>query len=92
MTTGLPVRERLNASTLLDQNLEAGRAEKGALITADGVVTYGQLARLTAGVATHLRELGIERAQRVLMILDDSPAFPATFLGGDADRCGANPG
>ena len=39
--------ERLNASTLLDRNLEAGRADKTALLTADGAVTYGELASLT---------------------------------------------
>ena len=81
--------ERLNASTLLDRNLEAGRAGKTALLTADGAVTYGELASLTSAVASYLLDLGVEREQRVLMILDDSPAFPATFLG--AIRIGAVP-
>ncbi len=81
--------ERLNASTLLDHNLEAGRADKTALLTADGAVTYGELASMTAAVASYLVDLGVEREQRVLMILDDSPAFPATFLG--AMRIGAVP-
>ena len=36
--------ERLNASTLLDRNLEAGRAGKTAFETADGQVTYSELA------------------------------------------------
>ena len=81
--------DRVNASTIIDRNLEAGRADKTALITADGAVSYGELARLTAGVAGYLRELGVQREQRVLMILDDSPAFPAVFLG--AMRIGAVP-
>ena len=81
--------ERLNASTLLDAQLEAGRADKSALLTADRVVTYGELAGLTAAVASYLNMLGIEREQRILMILDDSPAFPAVFLG--AMRIGAVP-
>jgi len=81
--------ERLNASTLLDRNLEAGRAGKTAFLTADGAVTYGELASLTAAVASYLIDLDVEREQRVLMILDDSPAFPATFLG--AMRIGAVP-
>ena len=79
----------MNASAILDRNLEAGRGDKIALITEDRSVTYRELAELTAAVATYLRELGIEREQRVLMILDDSPAFPATFLG--AMRIGAVP-
>ena len=81
--------ERLNASTLLDVQLEAGRADVPALLTVDGRVTYGQLAGLTGAVASYLTMLGIEREQRVLMILDDSPAFPAVFLG--AMRIGAVP-
>jgi benzoate-CoA ligase family protein len=80
---------RLNASTLLDQQLEQGRAEKVALLTGDGEVTYRELASLTAGVAGYLATLGVVREQRVLMILDDSPAFTATFLG--AMRIGAVP-
>jgi len=88
MTIGLAT-DRVNASTMLDRQLEAGRAEKPALITEDGSLTYRELARLTAGVATYLRELGIEREQRVLMIVGDSPAFPSTFLG--AMRIGAVP-
>ncbi len=81
--------ERLNASTLLDRNLEADRAEKTALLTAGGAVSYGELASLTAAVASYLTDLDVQCEQRVLMILDDSPAFPATFLG--AMRIGAVP-
>ena len=81
--------ERLNASTLLDANLDGGRAERPALLTADRVVSYGELAGLTAAVASYLTMLGVEREQRILMILDDSPAFPAVFLG--AMRIGAVP-
>lgn len=80
---------RLNASTLLDAQLEAGRADTPALLTGDGVVSYGELAGLTGAVASYLNMLGIEREQRILMILDDSPAFPAVFLG--AMRIGAVP-
>jgi benzoate-CoA ligase family protein len=89
LTTAVASPERVNAGTILDRNLDAGRAESPALITADGVITYAELARLTAAICAHLRERGIEREQRVLMILDDSPAFPATFLG--AMRIGAVP-
>jgi benzoate-CoA ligase family protein len=89
VTVGAFGSERLNASTLLDRNLEAGRDDKPALLTADGAVSYRELAGLTAAVASYLTMLGVEREQRVLMILDDSPAFPAVFLG--AMRIGAVP-
>jgi benzoate-CoA ligase family protein len=89
VTVGASGSERLNASTLLDANLEVGRAEKPALLTADRVVTYRELAGLAGAVASYLTMLEIEREQRILMILDDSPAFPAVFLG--AMRIGAVP-
>ena len=44
---------------------------------------------MVAAVASYLGQLGIEREQRVLMVLDDSPAFHACFLG--AMRIGAVP-
>ena len=89
MTVTSGREERINASTLLDANLDAGRADRVALITADREVTYGELASLVAGVAAYLRELGVGRENRVLMVMDDSPAFHATFLG--AMRIGAVP-
>ena len=82
--------ERVNASAMLDRALEAGRGASAAYLLEDGtVVSYDELARLTAGVASALRELGIDREQRVLMVMDDSPAFVATFLG--TMRIGAVP-
>jgi benzoate-CoA ligase family protein len=79
----------LNASTLLDRNLEEGRAGNTAFLTATDSVTYDELASLTAAIASYLVDLEVRREQRVLMILDDSPAFPATFLA--AMRIGAVP-
>ena len=81
--------ERVNVSRMLDANLDAGRADKPAITGAEGTLTYGDLARLTARTASLLRELGVAREHRVLMVLDDSPVFPATFLG--AIRIGAVP-
>ena len=81
--------ERVNVSLLLDHNLEAGRADKPALIGEGGIQTFGDVARLTARTARLLGELGVAREERVLMVLDDSPVFHATFLG--AIRIGAVP-
>jgi benzoate-CoA ligase len=81
--------ERLNASTLLDRNLEAGRADKAALLGDFGSLTYGELAGMVARTAAYLRDAGIGREQRILLVLDDSPAFHALFLG--AIRIGAVP-
>jgi benzoate-CoA ligase family protein len=79
----------MNASTLLDDVLNSGRADSVALIAEEGQVSYRELTGMTAAVASYLAELGVEREQRVLMVLDDSPAFHACFLG--AMRIGAVP-
>jgi benzoate-CoA ligase family protein len=79
----------MNAGTWLDAVLDSGRGDQVALITSDQVVSYRELAGMTAAVASYLVELGVQREQRVLMVLDDSPAFHAVFLG--AMRIGAVP-
>jgi benzoate-CoA ligase family protein len=74
--------ERYNASLILDENLAAGRGDKLAIRTADGEeVTYAELAARAARVGHLLRDLGVQPEQRVLLVLDDTPAFPACFLG-----------
>jgi benzoate-CoA ligase family protein len=87
MATVMP--ERVNVSRLLDHNLDAGRADKPAIVGERASLSYGELATLVARTAALLRELGVAREHRVLMVLDDSPAFHATFLG--AIRIGAVP-
>jgi benzoate-CoA ligase family protein len=82
--------DRYNASLILDENLEAGRGHKVAIRTLDGEeITYGRLAAQAARVGHMLQSLGVQREQRVLMVMDDTPAFPACFLG--AMRIGAVP-
>jgi benzoate-CoA ligase family protein len=81
--------ELYNVSRLLERNLEAGRADKVAITWAGGTVTYGQLFGLACATGLRLRELGIRREERVLVVMDDSPAFAAAFLG--AMRIGAVP-
>jgi benzoate-CoA ligase family protein len=79
-----------NVSTLVDANLEAGREAKTALITGDDqAVSYSELYGLVNRVATRLADYGVRREERILLVLDDTPAFPATFLG--AMRVGAVP-
>ncbi len=80
---------RYNDSTLLDRNLEAGRGAKVALRADDRQVTYQQLFADACAAGRALLALGIRREQRVLLVLDDTPAFPAAFLG--AIRAGIVP-
>jgi len=81
--------EHYNASQLLDANLEAARGGKVAIRWGEEEVTYGQLLRAVCGLGRGLLELGIRREERVLIALDDSPAFITSFLG--AIRIGALP-
>lgn len=79
-----------NASLLLDRWLDAGRGDATAIITADDErVSARELYLRMCRVASGLRALGIQREQRVLLVLDDTPVFPAAFLG--ALRIGAVP-
>jgi benzoate-CoA ligase family protein len=81
--------ERYNAGQLLDANLEAGRGDKIAIWCGDEEVTYGRLFQAVCGLGRALRALGIRREERILIALDDSPAFVTAFLG--AIRIGAVP-
>ncbi|MDQ3947245.1 MAG: benzoate-CoA ligase family protein [Actinomycetota bacterium] len=80
---------RANVSLLLDRNLEAGRGDKVAVRCGDEHVTYTQLLGLACQAGRALADRGVRREERVLLVLDDTPAFPATFLG--AIRIGAVP-
>ena len=85
----LEVPERYNVSTLLDRNLEAGRGERVAIRCGDEEVTYAGLLGRACRAGRALRALGVQPEQRVLMVLDDTPAWPAVFHG--AIRIGAVP-
>ncbi len=79
-----------NASLIVDRNLEAGREDKVAVYSGDEEVTYGELARRINRFGHALREeLDVRREERVLLVLDDTPSFPAAFFA--AMRIGAVP-
>ena len=87
---GLDLPNRYNvAADLLDRNLNAGRADKIAIHSAGGDVSYGELFKLACGAARTLKELGVRREERVLIVAYDSPGWVAAFLG--AIRLGAVP-
>ncbi|MDP9607957.1 MULTISPECIES: benzoate-CoA ligase family protein [Streptomyces] len=81
--------DRFNLSTLLDRHLDAGLSDKAALYSPHGPVTYAELYRNMCAMGRALHALGIQREQRVLLVLDDSPAFFTAFLG--VGRIGAVP-
>ena len=81
--------DRLNAADMVDRQVAKGRGDKPAVIAADATLTYEQLRRAVNRAGGLLRELGVRREQRVLLVLDDTTAFPILFLG--AMRIGAVP-
>ncbi len=78
-----------NASVIVDRNLEAGREDKVAIYCGDEQVSYGELARRINRFGHALKELGVGRENRVLLVLNDTPSFPTAFFA--AIRIGAIP-
>jgi len=78
-----------NASSIVDRHAGSGLADKPAFVAADATLTYEQLRRQVNRAGGLLKELGVGREHRVLLVLDDTTAFPIMFLG--AMRIGAVP-
>jgi len=77
------------AAALLDRHLAEGRGSRIALLGAAGTLTYAELVRLANQAGNALRALGVDRENRVLLLLRDSPEFIACYLG--AMKIGAIP-
>ncbi len=86
---GFSVPARYNASRILFDNLVAGRADRVALIGPGGRLSYGELCAQASRWGNGFRALGLDRGDRILMFLDDTPAYPAAFFG--AVRAGLVP-
>jgi benzoate-CoA ligase len=79
MTT---VPERFNAATFfVDRHAAEGRGGRTVFRCAGRRVTYADLAREVDGFARRLHELGVEMEHRVLLAVQDTPAFAAAFWG-----------
>src|SRR6202165_882494 len=87
-TLELPDRYNVGAD-LLERNLEPGRENKIAILSAAGDLTYLDLFKLSCGAAHALHDLGVRREERVLIAAYDGPGWVAAFLG--AIRLGAVP-
>jgi benzoate-CoA ligase family protein len=78
---GFALPERYNASAILFDNLDAGRGERCAVTGPAGRRTYAELAADAVRFSAGLQGLGLQRGQRVLLFLDDTPAYPAALFG-----------
>ncbi len=77
------------ASHFVDRHLAEGRGAQVAVRCEDRTLTYRELRELVDRTGNALRELGVEREQRVLMVCLDQPEFVGTFWG--AIKIGAVP-
>src|ERR1700687_4454373 len=86
---GFTIPQTYNASRILFNNLVKGRGERPALIGPAGTRSYAELCAEASRWGHGFQSLGLKRGDRVLMFLDDTPAYPAAFFG--AVRAGLVP-
>jgi benzoate-CoA ligase family protein len=78
---GFSIPTVYNASRVLFDNLAKGYGDLLALTGPLGAVTYADLCAEASRWGHGLISLGLKRGDRVLMFLDDTPAYPAAFFG-----------
>jgi benzoate-CoA ligase family protein len=78
---GFAIPQQYNASRILYDNLGKGRGEALALTGPAGNRSYVELCAEASQWGHGLASLGLKRGDRVLMFLDDTPAYPAVFFG-----------
>lgn len=69
------------ASVYLEQNIVRGLGDKIAVYFRDETYTYNQIASLSNKVGNVLKDLGVEVENRVLLVINDSPEFVASWYG-----------
>jgi len=78
----LTQRRPYNAAVeLIDAHVARGLSDKIAFIDPERTLTYGGLMQRTSRFARVLRELGVERENRVAILMHDTVDFPAVFWG-----------
>jgi acyl-coenzyme A synthetase/AMP-(fatty) acid ligase len=78
---GFAIPQIYNASRILFANLAKGHGDRPALIGPAGSRSYAELCADAARWGHGFVSLGLTRGDRVLMFLDDTPAYPAAFFG-----------
>jgi benzoate-CoA ligase family protein len=78
---GFKIPAIYNAGRILYDNLGRDRGERLALTGPSGARTYSELCAEASRWGHGFAALGLSRGDRVLMFLDDTPAYPAAFFG-----------
>jgi benzoate-CoA ligase family protein len=80
LVTDIPAQ--FNAARFfVDRHIEEGRGRRIAFHCEDTSLTYAQLQELVNRTGNALLDLGVQREQRVVCLLLDSPEFLAAFWG-----------
>jgi len=69
------------AVDLIDRHAEAGRGAKIAYLDPYRQLTYAELKERTDRLANGFRNLGVQREQRIVLIMLDTIDFPVAFWG-----------
>lgn len=85
---GFDLPNRYNASRLLWDNL-TDNADRPAVHHAGGTLSYAELAALAGRIGNMLLAQGCTPGDRVMLLMDDEPAYPAAIMG--AMRAGLVP-
>lgn len=85
---GFELPDDYNASRLLFDNLATG-AERTAVICDEGRISYAELAQQACRIGNALLGAGCAPGDRVLLYMEDEPAYPAAIMG--AMRAGLVP-
>ncbi len=78
---GFAIPQSYNASRILFDNLGKGRGDRLALTGPLGRRSYRDLCAEACRWGHGFASLGLARGDRILMFLDDTPAYPAAFFG-----------
>ncbi len=78
---GFAVPQTYNASRILFDNLDKGHGDRLALTGPMGTRSYAELCAEASRWGHGFVALGLKRGDRILMFLDDTPAYPAAFFG-----------
>jgi benzoate-CoA ligase family protein len=78
---GFSIPARYNASRILFDNLAKGHGDRLALTGPAGTRSYAELCAEACRWGQGFLSLGLTRGDRILMFLDDTPAYPAAFFG-----------
>jgi benzoate-CoA ligase family protein len=71
-----------NASAwLVDRHLDEGRGDNLAIVCENQRLTYADVHRSVCAAANGFRATGVQRGERVMLVVNDEPAFVAAFLG-----------